>query len=59
MAGGQHPFDLYALADLGSHVKVLLEELDAGRIDSEGFVAEVRGAIDRVEAVLREDERGG
>ena len=59
MAGGQHPLDLYALADLGSQVKVLIEELDAGRIDGERFVAEVRGAMARVEEVLREDEGRG
>ena len=44
---GQNPQDAYLLADLGSTVKVLVEELDAGKMDGESFIREVREAVQR------------
>ena len=48
---GQFPQDVYVLADLGSLVKVLVEELDAGKMDPEKFVSEVREAARRAHVV--------
>ena len=44
---GQDPQDAYLLAELGSTVKVLVEELDSGKMDSEHFIREVREAVQR------------
>ena len=48
---GQFPQDAYVLAELGSLVKVLVEELDSGRMDVERFVTEVREAARRAHVV--------
>ena len=49
---GQHPQDVFSLADLGSLVRVLVEELDSTRIDGEKFIREVREAVRRAEIVV-------
>jgi hypothetical protein len=49
---GQTPHDVYALADVGTILKVLVELLDSGAIDEEKFIREAREAVLRLETIL-------
>jgi hypothetical protein len=43
---------VYALADVGTILKVLVELLDSGAIDEEKFIREAREAVLRLETIL-------
>ena len=44
----QDPRDAYLLAELGSTVLVLVEDLDSGKLPSANFIQEVREAVQRL-----------